>query len=440
MDLPLPLAIDAIGKAALAWRRARARGDDPGQALAAHRDVSCRDFYRDIGEAAERDPVARAARPWVAAMTLARVLTPDTSRLAEAMRAPTVLVERPVASRHSPREALALLLAEADTGRRRELAAALAAGAEPVADAARILAERRVEAARLLDAATALDQERPLPPAATTALARRILDATDAMHPPAAHWADALGRAMCREAAAGWPARLGARWLDEILAPLALTAGLALELPPLPKPLGAASFVRALRLFGRAVGEADVPRGAPLCVARAPRSVLAARRGALLASLPLDRVFSVRVLGLGRDAAKDHVRHLSRAALASLRLDAARVLLGDALLAPSARDRSDRFTETTAHAWGAALPPALLGVVPALGPDDATHLVASVLAARDRRRLVEEHDEDWFRSPRAGRTLRDEQQRSEALEPAATADDLDAALGSLLADLAERLG
>jgi hypothetical protein len=48
------------------------------------------------------------------------------------------------------------------------------------------------------------------------------------------------------------------------------------------------------------------------------------------------------------------------------------------------------------------------GLVPRLGPDDPARFAGALLAAADRRRLVDRFDEDWFRSPHAGRALREE--------------------------------
>jgi len=62
-------------------------------------------------------------------------------------------------------------------------------------------------------------------------------------------------------------------------------------------------------------------------------------------------------------------------------------------------------------------PESLLGMT-RLRVDDPQRLAAWFLAADEYERLVEEHDEDWFRSPRAV-----EQAREEAKLPPATEAD-----------------
>src|SRR5690606_9827146 len=105
----------------------------------------------------------------------------------------------------------------------------------------------------------------------------------------------------------------------------------------------------------------------------------------------------------------DQAREAARALLVSLRLDAARVRLAHGtVLLQAARARADRFEEETALALGAPIPGALAGVVPSLGPGAAVRLAGALLAARDRRELVERFDEDWFRNPRAAEAIRGE--------------------------------
>src|SRR5262249_25898498 len=132
-----------------------------------------------------------------------------------------------------------------------------------------------------------------------------------------------------------------------------------------------------------------------------------ARRAALFAGLAADPVFGARALKIGRGRARDQARGVARALLISLRLDAARVLLRGALVLPR-RERAARFEEITAAALGVPIPPSLAGVVPRLGPDDPARFAGALLAARDRRALVEGFDEDWFKSPHAAHAIREE--------------------------------
>src|SRR5262249_17389705 len=157
-------------------------------------------------------------------------------RFEAAWRAPTIPVEEPgvTAFVASPRDLLLRVLGEKETARRRVFADALARGATGAADAARVLAERRAEAARLLGAdLDALElpadarglrpdkpgfaPEPPDPHDALASAAERVLAATAAfVDAPRGPWGDALARGVARSAGEGWPARLAPRWLFEL--------------------------------------------------------------------------------------------------------------------------------------------------------------------------------------------------------------------------------
>ncbi|AUX27931.1 hypothetical protein SOCEGT47_085310 [Sorangium cellulosum] len=453
MDLDLLRLDRDVARAARAWRaavrdlrRAPAPADadpeSPGAAEAAarlrnpldpFRRVSSRTTYleltgqtpglgAELGIASPRppappDPTGLAAplADWVHALTLERVVWADRVRLAAAWRAASIAIDLPEPARMSPREARLGLLADPTDAGRRRFAEALARGAGAVADAARILVERRHEAARRLAEGSLRAIEIPGdPPDAVLDAAEALLRRTESMIDRAPTWHDALGRAVGRDAASGWPARLTPRWIEELFRATPLTEGLAIDLGPLPRPLGAASFARALARFGAALALAS--GGGSFALAHAPFDLRRARRAALFGGLVADPVFCARALGLGRGRALDQARATARGLLLSLRLDAARASLvfraghdgGEHVLLRSSRDRGDRFEEATARALGAPIPGALAGVLPALEPDAAVRLAGALLGARDRRDMIERFDEDWFRNPRAAEAIRDE--------------------------------
>jgi hypothetical protein len=457
MDLPLEILDRDVARAAGALasghaRLARGETDDAPSPLEAHRHVSSRATWLELGELGEATgavtprpaPVLAAPlRAWVSALTLERVLWPDAVRLAAAWRAPTINVEESgvTALTDSPRALLLRVLREPDAGRRRIFARALARGATPVHDAARALAERRVEAARLLGAA--LDPlEIPVdPPAALGALAARLLAETAPLLDRASTWPDAIAAGVGRSFGEGWPARLTPRWLFDLFGAGPLTEGLRLALDPLPAAIGASSFARALGAFGAALADADGPTpgdpgrgrsGSPFVLTRAPFDLRRPRRAALFAALAADPIFAARALGLGRGRARDQARGITRALLVTLRLDAARVLCRGILTLPEG-ERAARFEEHTAAALGAPLPPSLAGVVPRLGPADSARFAGALLAARDRRSLVDRFDEDWFASPHAARAIREE----DAAVPSSTLPATLAPAAALEAGLAE---
>jgi len=419
MDVPLPLLDHEIERAVAESRAARLEltdGAEPAPPLEIHRRVSSRSTWLELGELAGADPLAAAERDWVHLLTLERVLWSDRVRVATAWREPTIAMRDPESVRISPFEARRRLLREPVVARRRAWGDALARGSGALADAVRVLAERTAQAGGQLDAASTERLELPAdPPEAIAAAASRLLDATAPLHERAGAWPDALGAALGRDAAAGWPAHLGARWLEDVFRGTGLCDGLELRVGALPEPLGAASFARALAGLGAAIAAADAPPSAPFCMAHPPFDLRAARRAGLFASLAADPLFGRRVLGLGRDASREQAGRVARALLVSLRLDAARVLLrGGLLLSP--RERPERFEEVTARALGAPIPPSLAGVLPMLSAHDATRFAGTVLAASDRRSLIERFDEDWFKNPAAARALREE----DAVLPAST--------------------
>jgi hypothetical protein len=411
MDVPLPLLEREVARAAAASAAARAalaRGDLEGPSpLARMRDASSRATYLDLCDSP--DPLAATLRPWVAALTLDRVLYVDEVRLAAAWRAPSIIVEEPGLGRFvaSPRDLLHRVLADPEPRRRPILADALARGAAPVADAARHLAERRAEAARLLG--VDLDAlEIPIdPPAALASSAAALLVETAPYLVPAERWDGALAAALGREATEGWPARLSSRWLFDLFGRSRLTEGLRIAPAALPPALGAASFARALASFGAALAEVDGPRAAPFALARAPFDLRVQRRAALFATLAADPVFFARAFDLGRARARDQARVVARALLASIRLDAARVLLRGLLVRPE-RERRAVFEDETARALGVSFPASLAGVIPRLGPADPSRLAGELLALGDRRVLIEQSDEDWWRNPHAAELVRAE--------------------------------
>jgi hypothetical protein len=207
-----------------------------------------------------------------------------------------------------------------------------------------------------------------------------------------------------------------------------------LALPPLPAALGAASFARALGAFGAALADAAAPR-MPFSTSRPPFDSRRHRRAGLFASLAADPVFAARALGLGRGGARDQARGVARAMLVTLRLDAARVLLRGALESPP-QEGAPRFEEHTAAALGVPIPAALLGVVPRLAPEDAVRFAGSLVAATDRRALIDRFDEDWFRSPHAARAIREE----DALPASSAVPLTSAALEAGVSEIVRALG
>lgn len=415
MDLA-PHEIDQrIARAAGHWRasaRALRKAPDASRynVLEAHRAVTTRSMWIELGERAAKDPILAAARAWVYALTVERVCWPARVRVADASHAPVIEVPDLEASRLSPRTVFERVFTDSEADRRRFYADAFVRGTGDVRDALFVMAERRAEAIRKLGVDDVDALEVPLDPSASLVrVAERVLEVTQSFVPrDFRRWDEVLAFGLARDAGEGWPSRLSLRWFTDLFAATGLLDGLVLPAIDPPPLLGAASFVRALALFGRVYAETDVSRSAPFVFIRSPFDLRVARRAALFGSLPIDPVFNVRALGLGRTRGVDQARQIARALVITLRMDALRVLLrGAELLSP--RVRRERFEEHTARAFGVAFPSDLAFVVPHLGPNDPTQLLGTLLAVADRRSLVNRFDEDWFRSPHAAHAIRAEQ-------------------------------
>ena len=242
--------------------------------------------------------------------------------------------------------------------------------------------------------------------------------------------------ALGRDSRAGWTGRLTARGVAELFADAPWLAQVTPEPIALPAALGAASHLRALFAFGATLRTAYSASSQPFVLARNPYGLERATFGALFALLPANESFARRRLGVAGAAAGDHRRSLARVLLIAGREAALRV----ALRAPSfegTRALTRAYSEL-AHEWlGIELDPALLGVVFTPRPGDAQRFAALLLAAGLAERLVETHDEDWFRNPRAVEELREAARapaatRAEAAELEAGASALTKWLGAAL--------
>jgi hypothetical protein len=190
-----------------------------------------------------------------------------------------------------------------------------------------------------------------------------------------------------------------------------------------------------LRL-GAAWTEALAPASQPLSLARDPFGLSRATHGALLASLLVSPAFLRRQLGLGKPRVATHLRALARSSLLFVRQLALRVLLDEPAL-QGTRALHEAFAEQSARTFGFELPPDAAGLLfrPRVG--DAQRLAGALLAATRAEQLAAEHDEDWFRNPRAIEQLRAEARLAPATT--CTAEALAAGARSLIATLSQYL-
>ncbi len=232
-------------------------------------------------------------------------------------------------------------------------------------------------------------------------------DAFGAVAPRSA--AELLELGLALRASDGWPRTLDLRSLHGLIGEAGLLDGLRLDVGRMPAAIAPASFLRGLLRLGAAWTDALAPAAVPFALARDPFGLWRSQHGALFALVALSPAFLRRKLGLGSDRAQSHARALSASALAFARLAALKLLLrGPALR--GRRSLRDAFGEHGTRALGFEPPPGAAGVLPRVAPalELAQRFAAPLLAATRFRELTEEHDEDWFRNPRAIERLRAE--------------------------------
>jgi hypothetical protein len=399
----------ALAAQALARWRAAIAIDPGGEAdvdpFDGLRRVAAKSTWDRLGElspSAADLPLRDGLRRWVLALVQARIAGVDDFALAREAALPHGRYEGDRPRSVSWREAWrGVVGAKVAPDARLWLAAAADAGPS-IAPLARRRAARRVEAARRMGLAHPWEQVVSVGRSSLRASAERVLDRTDdlsrvvwkesldAEDGPAARVHAIVGR----DAGDGWPAHLTPRWFEETFR--AASPKLSLDLPRLPPAYGAASFARALRLFGYAVRVASVPASTPFAIARDPGFVSAHRLGLVFGSLPSDSQFYLRALGVARRAALAQARTVARTALFEARLSAARILLGDDI--PAGRDV---FDEIGARLFGSPLDGRFHGAWPVAREDEPARWVALLQAPALRRDVRDRFDTDWFLNPRA---------------------------------------
>ncbi len=395
-------------RAALVLEPASCADEEPLQAVRRVTGKSTWDALGSLDVPEASRPLVEALRRWVYFLLQARVGRVEEAAWALAAADPVATLQGDNPLRVSWRDAWRGVAGATTPSAARPWLDAAAEIAPGLSAIAARRAARRVEVARRmgLDGPAA-----PLvgaAPADLRAAAAGFLAKTDEL------WAATLGElpgaqegaaavipaVVARDAGDGWPARLTARWLRDVLG--AAFVGPPVEIPALPKVLGAASFARALQAFAFAVRSTPPSASAPFALVREPAFVAAHRLSFVVGSLPADAVFQTRVLGVGRRTASAQARVLARSALFEARLLAIRWLLGDDA-APAPRDL---FDELTARTFGRSLDPRLRGAWPAARDDEVARWLALLEAPALRDGLRDRFDVDWFRNPRAWQELR----------------------------------
>jgi hypothetical protein len=394
-------------RASLAERPEETAERDP---FAGVRAVAAKSTWVRLGElspSAADQPLRDALRRWVLALVQARVGAVEELAWAREAGAGRARFEADRPRLVSWREAWRGVVSAPSPSEARLWLEAAAESALSLAPVARLRGARQKEVARRLGLAHPWEPASPVALGRLRASAARFLQRTEDLS--RGLWREALGpapgapavlhAAVARDAGDGWPARLTPRWLEELFG--AGLRGLTLALPALPQTLGAASFARALALFGYAFRSASAQATMPFALASDPWFVGAYRLSFVFGGLTADPEFGVRSLGLVRRVAARQARILARTALLEARVGAARVVLG-----AGEGTTPGEFDDLGERLFGAPLDRRFHGVWPVARADEPARWIALLLSSALRQALREGFDEDWFRNPRAWAHLR----------------------------------
>ena len=220
---------------------------------------------------------------------------------------------------------------------------------------------------------------------------------------------------LASRAGGSFPTHLSTRSLIELVDAVRWFEGLAIDPGKLPPPLAPASFVRGLGALGAAFARAIKSELLAFAATRDAFGLGEHAHAALFAALPLLPAFAQRRLEVPRHALGDFRRRLAHALLANARATALCTLLVQPALQGGQAFR-DAFSETFARAFGLECDPRLAGVWLMPRFDQAQRFGALLLAAQRNHDLVQRHDEDWFRNPRAREELRETARLPDASE------------------------
>lgn len=366
-------------------------------------------MFRGISELPEHDPLRAPVRRWVYRLAEQRINHEVLTRLTRERR----LLRHP---QDAPRQ-VGLSIDEmlkrslTDAPRREVWMRLLLECGRPASEVTVELWQRRSEIARRLGLSAPASIESPATNAHDLAveLAASLRERVAELE--LRSLADYVEKALGQDVPGSWPGRLSPQRMLDYFRDGALLSSLDLRAPPLPEALGAASFCRALGLLGAAWLEALAPTDQPFVVAHDPYGLQRHAAGALFSLLPLNARFLTRHLDVATHAVADVQRRLAQLWLLELMATAFRVQLRRGAL-DGERAFREGFHELGHRDLTLTLPPELAGAIFAPGVEDEQHLAGLLLGAQRAEQLLEAHDEDWFRNPRAI-----EQLRAEAHQP-----------------------
>lgn len=384
--------------------------------------VTTRTAFHAVNELASNDPLREPLRRWIYRLTEHRINRAAMVRASHERYVEEHVVSEPVRAKITLSKMMERALSEPP--RTRTWLDSFLRKSETLGGAVSVLWERRREVATRMGLSGPDEIEAP----GTSAVreAQEFLERTDDVladfaGSDAESWIDVgLGRAAWE----GWPRHLLPRTMLDFFRETDLFRSVDLDPGRLPSAFAPSSFVRAFLRVGAAWVDATAPRDQPFVVAHDPYGLRRRTIGALFGLLPTSRPFARRALGVDPSRMSAHLRALSGVWLVGARLAALRVLLRPHAL-EGRRSFRNAYEEETRRALLTPLPGSAAGALVRLHADDIQRFAGLLLAAALAERLTNEHDEDWYRNPRAIELLRDDSR----LSPVPTTTDEALAVG-----------
>ncbi len=409
------------------WREAADPDDDP---LAIFRAITGQTLFRELAELPDHDPLRGPLRRWVYRLSEQRINHDLLTQMGQEWQRKEQYPDTPRNAEQSLSELFEQGLT--DTPRRERWLRAFLAHASPASALAVALWQRRREIAHRLGVEADADAPgRAVDEAVLIAGELRKVTYERVRELELDSLPAFVTHALGQDVAANWPAHLSPDRLLGYFRDSDLLRSLDLAPARLPVSLGAASFSRALGRLGAAWFEALAPRDQPFVVAHDPYGLKRREASSLFALLPLSPRFLTSKLEVSKLALADVQRRLAQLWLLDLAGAAFRVRLRPYALS-SERGFREHFSELAHADLDLSLPPDIAGTFLRLGVEDEQRLVGQLLAVQRARDLVEAHDEDWFRNPRAV-----EQLRAEAHQPPEIVADKDKVRAALRLTLRE---
>jgi hypothetical protein len=353
------------------------------------------------------DPLRRSLERWVYRLAEERIDAACILEVARERHQSEHVIAEPERTKTTLSVVLARMLSEAP--RRQTWFASYVGASSGLGGAVAKLWERRAEVAARLGVSDPDTVESPGATVTRDAEAWLVRTAdvfSEVLGKPERFFDVALGS----RASENWPRHITPSVILDLFRGTDLLRGLDLDPGELPQAFAPTSFLRALGRVGAAWADATAPNDQPFVIAHDPYGLRRRTMGGLFGSLPAQRSFSTRALGVDGSRLAEHRRALWGAVLVESRALALRTILRRSALG-GARAFRETFEGRVADAFRLNVPPFAAGSLWSPRIDSEQRFAGLLLAAREARRLRDVHDEDWYRNPRAVEELRDEAKR-----------------------------